>query len=344
MNILFDICHPADVHTFKNTIRNLLSQGHNITISARDRYPDFELLEAYGFPYYNRGKGKNSIIGKLLNVIPTDWKIYKLAKKNNIDLFVGFGSFYLSHVAFLTGKISIILDDTDTAKLSQLFYRPFATHIITPDVFHKDFGPKHIKIKTYKEISYLHPNYFLPNPEVYKILGIEKSQPYVLIRFVSWNAHHDIGHHGMTSANKIKAVRKFLACGKVFISSEGELPPEIQKYEIQIEPHQMHDVIAGATLLFGESATMASEAAMLGVPSIYIDNDGRSYTDELEEKYGIVHNFTESLNDQKLAIQKGLEIINNSESTDYLAIRNQIMSNNINITSFLTQKIIDLKL
>jgi len=32
----------------------------------------------------------------------------------------------------------------------------------------------------------------------------------------------------------------------------------------------------------GESATMASEAAVLGVPAVYAAETGRSYTDEQE--------------------------------------------------------------
>jgi predicted glycosyltransferase len=37
---------------------------------------------------------------------------------------------------------------------------------------------------------------------------------------------------------------------------------------------------------------MASEAAVLGVPAIYISPLGRGYTDEEEERYQLVRNFT----------------------------------------------------
>ena len=52
------------------------------------------------------------------------------------------------------------------------------------------------------------------------------------MRFVSWTANHDIGHSGVSPVNKIKAVKKFLNYGKVFVSSESELPSEIDKYRI----------------------------------------------------------------------------------------------------------------
>ena len=50
---------------------------------------------------------------------------------------------------------------------------------------------------------------------------------------------------------------------------------------------------------------MASEFACLGTPAIYLDNDGRGYTDELEEKYEMVFNFSESNEDQIKSMQKG---------------------------------------
>ena len=37
---------------------------------------------------------------------------------------------------------------------------------------------------------------------------------------------------------------------------------------------------------------MASECAVLGVPAIYVSPLGRGYTDDEEQRYGLVHNFT----------------------------------------------------
>jgi hypothetical protein len=54
-----------------------------------------------------------------------------------------------------------------------------------------------------------------------------------------------------------------------------------------------HSVPGGASLLFGESSSMAAEAAVLGVPAIFIDNSGRGYTRELEREHGLIFNFSE---------------------------------------------------
>ena len=336
MNILFDIGHPAHVHYFKNVIRNLEADGHTVFISARERYPVFELLEAYGFEYFNRGTGSDTKAGKLINIFSTDLKLLCFARKHRIDLLVGFGSFYLSHVGFLLRKPSIILDDTDNAKLSQMLYKPFATKILSPSSFRNDFGQKHEKFRSFMELAYLHPDYFTPDPDIHKLLGFKKNEPYMVMRFVAWNAHHDIGHQGFSSENKMEAVRRLSKYAKVIISAEGKLPAALEKFKINIQPHLMHDVIASAKLLFGESATMASEAAMLGVPAIYLDNDGRSYTHELEKKYGIVFNFDESEHNQHQAIEKACSLLMNPEKEKFKIAAEQILSENINVTTFLT--------
>jgi uncharacterized protein len=52
----------------------------------------------------------------------------------------------------------------------------------------------------------------------------------------------------------------------------------------------MHDALAFATIYIGEGATMASEAGVLGTPSVYISSISISYILD-QEKYGTVFNF-----------------------------------------------------
>ena len=183
------------------------------------------------------------------------------------------------------------------------------------------------------ELAYLHPKYFKPNNNAHKILGIKEGEPYVIIRFVNWLANHDLGHSGISMKSKIKAVKEFGKYAKVFITSEKELPEELEDYRIKIEPHLMHEVMSSAKLLYGESATMASESAVLGVPAIFIDNDGRCYTDEEEQRYGIVFNFNEHDEDVERSIKKGIEILRADKS--YSENRDKILRDKISFTDYL---------
>ena len=336
MKLLVDINHPAHVHYFKNLIKILKQKGHHIVITSRNRFPAFQLLEALGENYYDRGKGSGSFLGKLLYIPAADLKLLRLALKDKPDLFLSFGTPYPNHVARLLRKPGINFQDTENAGLMFAITRPFSSLYCTPACFKKDLGKKHIRFNGYMELSYLHPNYFTPDHSIYDHLKINREENYVVLRFVSWQASHDIGHSGISLEMKREAVRRFSQYARVFISSEVELPDDLKLYQINVPPEKMHDVLAYASLLYGESATMASECAVLGTPAIYLDNDGRGYTDEEEKKYGLVFNYTESIHHQEESIRKAVELLETPHlKEEWQKHRQKLLQETIDVTAFM---------
>ena len=309
MRILIDINHPAHVHYFRNFYKIMTGYGHEILVVSRNKEIEHNLLRLYNIPFVDRGKGTSGKYGKFLYMLYADLTLLRLAVKFKPDIFLSFLHPYPSHVAALLGRTSLVFSDTEHARLHHRLTVPFATKIFTPSCYRIDLGPRQVRFNSYMELAYLHPNYFKPDPAVLTHLNLQHQEKFVILRFVSWKAAHDFGHAGMSLANKRTIVKELSKHARVFISSEAALPEDLEKYRINIPQHKMHDALYYATLLFGESATMASEAAVLGTPSIFIDNDGRGYTDEEESKYGLVHNFTESDEDQRKAMQKALDIV-----------------------------------
>ena len=340
MHIFIDIGHPAHVHYFKNLIK-IMKKEHkaSFTVTSRNKEMAHSLLKSNDIPFVDRGKGKDGIIGKLLYLVKADFQIFRIARRKKPTLFLSFGSPYLSQVSFLMGLPSITIDDTESASLGQMFYKPFSKLILSPTTFYKDFGKKHVKFNSYMELSYLHPNYFNPDESIHKDLGLEKGEVYSILRFVKWKALHDLGHNGISNTNKILIVQELLKYGKVFISSEGELPVEIEKYRIKIAHEKIHSVLYFAKLFYGESATMASESAVLGTPAIYLDNNGRGYTDEQESKYGIVSNFNESTDGQEKSIKRANEIMNAYNQSEWDSKRERLLNDKIDVTKFLIETI-----
>lgn len=341
MKFFFDIGHPAHVHYFKNLIQRVKKKGHSVVISSRDKDMTHYLLNQLNLEYFNRGRGAEGLIGKIIYTIKADIQLFRFAKQYKPDLFISFGSPYAAHVSSLFRKPHIVLDDTENASIGQFMYKPFSDVILTPDSFKKDFGKKQIRFSSYMELSYLHPNVFTPSESIFDHLNIRKEQKYVLMRFVGWGALHDIGHKGLTNENKIKVVNAVSKYAKVFISSEVELPKELKKYELNVPKDLIHNVIAYSSMFYGESATMASESAVLGVPSIYIDNQGRGYTDEQEKKYGLVYNFKETQQDQEQSIKKAVEIISNDDDAKWKVARNKLLKEKIDLTNFLEDFILN---
>ncbi len=330
MKIMFEICHPGHVHYFRNLINSLTKRGHQVKILAQNRGIIPDLLDKYNLPYTLFPNLPKGLFGKLLFIPYIDAIFYKHARKFKPDILMGFGGAYVSHVGWLIGKPSVVLDDTDIAKWSHAAYKRLASAILTPQCFSKDFGEKHIKFDSYMEMCYLHPNYFNIDTEIKK--SIDSSKKTVLLRFVSWRAHHDIGQNGISNNLKFDLINQLKDTHNLIISSEEKLPPELAKYQYKFPPDKMHSLLASIDLFIGEGATMASECVMLGTPAVYINSLQCTTLLEQQNKYHLVYNFPTSDG----VLEKVKELLNTPNLTS-LNIENKarLLHDKIDLTAFM---------
>lgn len=335
MNILIDIGHPAHVHLFKHFAWEMMAKGHDILFTCREKEFEIELLKQCGFTYKSFGKKYKSTLGKILGMIEFDVKELIAGIKFKPDVFLSHGSMYAAHAAFLMRKPHIAFEDTYNLEQVRL-YLPFTKQVLTSDYDHPIKSDKVIKYAGYHELAYLHPKRFSPNISVLNEIGIKPDEKFVIVRFVSWNASHDIGHKGISLENKMKAIEEFSRYSKVFISSEGELPVELEQFRIKISPDKLHDLLAYSSLMWGESFTIPAECSVLGVPSVINHNTCSYYLKEQEEKYGLCYNYSESLEDQEKAIKKGVELLQKEDLQDvWLKKKNALLADKIDVTAFL---------
>ncbi|MBP2133109.1 putative glycosyltransferase [Methanomicrobium sp. W14] len=273
MRIVVDINHPAHVHYFKNFIWEMEKRGHDILVTASEKEISYQLLNIFGIDYISLGSYGSSLSKKLLSIPILDLRMYRAVKRFKPNLFIGFGSIRAAHVSKILGVPSIALDDTEHAKWEHRLYVPFTDVILTPTSFGKDFGGKQIYYNGYTELAYLHPNYFTPKPVVLTELGLTEDDLFIIVRFVSWQASHDVGQHGIR--DKVGLVKELKNYGRVLITSEGTLPEELMKYQIQVSPEKLHDLLYYATLYVGEGGTTATEAATLGTHAIHISTTAK---------------------------------------------------------------------
>jgi len=286
MNIFIDIGHPAHVHYFRHFTKEMQAKGHSIFISARDKEVTLTLLDYYQIPYVNRGKGRNGFVGKLLYIFQADWFLLRHARKFKPDVFLSFGSPYASHTAWLLRKPHIAFDDTDHNVFEHLLYVSFTKAILTPRVYQKDYGTKHFRFDGFMELCSLHPNRFRTVSEP----GTEK---YIILRFVSWKASHDMGLAGLSMADKYNLVKQLSRFARVIISSESPLPDDLKSYGYSVHPAKMHELLAGAELLVSESLTMSAESAFAGTPTLCISTALAGTLDE-EVRLGLIELFRTS--------------------------------------------------
>lgn len=310
MNIVISIEHPAWAHQFKKIIKVLEEENHNVIVFAVKKDINIQLLEKFDIRYTKvantTGKG---IIHKAWLLLSITAKMFAFLLNKKPDLFIGRASPMIAINAFLFRKPHIIFEDTDHSYISLFICKLFSKKIITNIAFRTDLGKKHIKIDTLKELFYLHPAIFTPDENILTEVGLIKNETFSIIRFVAWEADHDMGCDGLSLDIKRNVITELLKFGKVFITSEKELPEEFKQYQIRLSPEKIHSFIYYSSLVYGESATMATEAAILGVHSIFCDFAGRGYTDELESKYGLVSNFKLDKESQLNSVTKAVELI-----------------------------------
>jgi predicted glycosyltransferase len=333
MKILIDINHPAHVHYFKNMIKIMKAEGHDFLVISRNKEIEHYLLKQEHIPFVSRGEGSNSFKGKFIYFFYAIYFLVKQVKRFKPDIVISFGTPYPAIAAWLLGKPHISINDTEHAKMHHYLTDPFSKAILTPSCYNKNLGSKQIRFNGYMELCYLHPNYFKPDKSVLKMLKVNDNERFVIIRFVSWNAAHDVGQIGLTLEAKHLMVKELSKYAKVFISSESKLPEDLEPYKLSIPPEKIHDVLAFATLFIGEGATMASECACLGTPAIYVNSLEVGYCTEEENKYQLVYGFRNSVG----VIDKALALLTkNSSKTTYVRRKLTMLNEKIDPTAFFT--------
>ncbi len=294
MNILFDLTHPAHLHLFKNAIASLEKSQHKVFLTVRDKDVLFQLLERMGYDYQVLAKSGKNLWSMAWELLYRDFSLKRFVSRNKIELMIGCSP-NICHVSKVSSAKSIIFaeDDKSYTQLYAWVTYPFADCICTPDALSDELGKKHIKYNSYHELAYLHPENFTPNPQVLEDLGVSPGERFFIMRLVLLKAHHDVGHQGMSQTMKIRIAQELSKHGKVFISCEGELPPELKDFPRFLPIEKMHDALAFSTFYIGDSQSMAMEAAVLGTPSFRCNTFvGRiSVLNELEDKYGLTYGF-----------------------------------------------------
>jgi len=331
MKIYIDLNHPAHVHYFKNFVKIMEGNGHEFTITNRDQKIINDLLDAYSIKHIIRNKRpeNNNFLASILYIINSILLIFKATKNRKIDLYIGFASFPCSFLSFIYCKPSIVIDDTEHNKTNHFLYKHLCSVILTPFYFAKNMGKKQIYFNAYVEQLYLYSKYF--NSQLQSIYQNSViSEPYILVRFISYSASHDsVVKNRLTLKEKKDIIRKLSQKNKVYISLENDTNDDFfNHFKISIEPEKMHVLIANAALLVTEGATMASEAGILGVKYYYINPLKVGNINEQCTKYPNAHQCD------------GHQLIDNINKIndalfDSSEIRAQIEKETINPTEFL---------
>lgn len=292
MNILIDIGHPGHVHLLHGVAEELKRHGHTLFYSVRNIPIAKRLMTHYGMiPYIDLGDKKDSLLGKAQTILQQDIQIANFIRKNHIDLGLSSG-LVLSHVSKLSHMKSYVFDDDDdiVEPLSVKFEHPLSDVVFTPDCIRRKTKQAVYYAGTH-ELAYLHPKRFTPDPTVLQHADIQPDERFFIMRFVALKGHHDVGQQGLTLEQKKALVELLKPHGRVIITSERAIEPEFEQYRLPVPPEEIHSLMAYSAMFLGDSQTMTSEAAVLGVPALKCNTfAGRlSVPNMLEQRFDLCY-------------------------------------------------------
>jgi len=341
MRIAMFLNTPAQFHFWRGVSEELRKKSHTSALLIRNYGETLSLIKESDLNFFLYSPFISSKTMKILTLIPDVMRAYKYLRSYNPDVVVGMGV-YDAIVSGLLNKPCIEFTDSEPM-VNPIWYNiqfnlsmPFVDVVLTPTFFRQCLGKKHLRIASYKELAYLHPNYYLPSDDFFDFLEISKDEDYVLLRFNAFDAVHDVGVQGFKNEDKIRLVKELEKYARVFISAEGKVPKKLKSYLLPVPKSRIHDVIYYAKLLVTDTQTMATEAAILGTPTVRCNkfvgpNDMGNFI-ELERKYGLIFNFR----NPEEAIKKALDLVKmDGVKQEWLKRRKKLLGSTIDIASFM---------
>jgi len=289
MRVLIEAHHPAHVHFWKYPIRELQRRGHEVLLIGRDRDVMRRLLEVYDWiPSIIPPRESQRNRFPLLEMLQRQWLVAKQIRHFRPDVVASLMGSY-TQTAKVLGVRNVVFTDSEFQHFNHRIAHPFADVVYTPECFYKDLGRKQSRYRGIHELMFLRKELFQPNEEMLSAFDYVEPGRYIVLRFSAWNTLHDIGQRGV--GTQIFGIIKEYADKYRFVLSaeEAQMLPELKPYVLKVQPEHMHDLLYFSAFVVSEGASTASEAACLGVPTVYINStEERGYLRMLEQDFGIL--------------------------------------------------------
>ena len=283
MRVLFDMVHPADALFFHHAIRTLEQNGASVRIASRRKDVLAGLLDDLGHAHHPLTDARSGRIGQACELLGRDFALLALVRRWRPNVMAGFGGVAIAHVGRVTGIPSISFYDTEHAALQIALTVPFISEWHVPAGWNgREVAGRTYRFRGSKQFAYLHPDYFRAEPAAAKAAGWDPLRDNFMIRTVAWRANHDAGRSGLSLDRLRRIVSELSRRGKVHLSAEGDLPDDLAPLRVRGSPAAFHHLLAHCRLCCGESITVASEAAALGIPSVLQIDKDYGYVDEQE--------------------------------------------------------------
>ncbi len=318
----FDLNHPADFHFFKHLITWMYSEGYAIKVVARDKECLHMLLDNAGIVYTSRGSGKHSLVGKYFYAI---WILIVLLIKLirfRPTVAMSLSSPYLAVLSHLLGIRCITYDDTDDNPRLLPFIKK-SRYLLSPLTYPHKFHKGHFQLSTLKELAYLHPDRFI----------YDSSRTGVFFRITRTDSVHHSSASTLNLEMVLKKIQELSQNSSIVLSTEKDLEVWDGPLISRADPINIHRDLANCKIFWGNSATMAAEAAVMGIPAIFVSAEKFAYISELEAFGLLFHYHPDDLQSSLEKLDAILE--GNPSNSHFKKAQAQLLREKIDMTAFM---------
>jgi predicted glycosyltransferase len=307
MHIGIAIRHPEHVYFYRHPVRVLESQGYDVSLYVREFRHTTALLDAFGLPYRLLGTEPASTTELLRGHLAYERRLFTAARRDSVDLLSAVGGRAITHLAPLLRVPSVVFADWDPSATDAIVAR-LADRVCTPSFLRGEYGPRQRVYNGLHELSYLHPTRFqpqmTPSAESARTPAAENGEEPPPVRGDgSATALGEPRPHRTTE--ETTAVVAFSAetaaepwadqvvtalsdHGAVHVPDES-WPRDHPEVTERIPPLAEHDSLARAGVCVTDLGTVATEAAVLGTPPVYVGDAPPRRCQFLATDYQLVH-------------------------------------------------------
>lgn len=303
--VLVEAAHPKHLHQFAAVAR--AGEGRFETCYVvKDKDINLALADAMGLSYTQYGRYGRTLGEKSQNAWRTIRDLDRVARDTEADLILSRSSPYAALLGRTRPFRTMPMPDSEVVPLINYLVAPLSDVVVTPQHYGRSYRSQ-VRVPGVFEECYLHPLVFRPDPQALDLAKLQPGDPFAFVRFVGWTANHDVGQGGFNLDAKRDLVRRLGEHVRVVVSSETPLPDDLEQHRLSVPVHLAQSLLGQASVYIGDSQSMATEAALLGTPSIRYnsfvgDDDMRNFV-VLEEEHGLIRNFSSAHEATRAAVE-----------------------------------------
>lgn len=282
MRILFDITEPSHAFFFLRPIRALKARGHDVLVCSRQKQGVSELLDRLAIDHEPLSSRSGGRAGAAMEMLLRDAAMVSVARAFRPHAMIGFGSVAVAHAGAALGVPSIAFQDREASGLQSRLIYPAITRLFVPEGYVGEVpARKTTRVPGVSALSYLHPDGFKAERMVAIAQGLDPARRNVLIRIEGWRERHDRASPGWSLQELCAVIDRFRTEARVHVLSDRPLPATLGQYALTSSSDEIHHLLAHCALYVGDDPLQASEAAVLGVRSVYKGREAFGYLGDL---------------------------------------------------------------